>query len=70
MNLKMFDYVFLSFEIGLRKPDREIYEYVLKSIQTTPNNVLFIDDYINNIQGAKECGIQTCCAFGYELDKK
>lgn len=68
-NLNKFDYVYLSFEIGLRKPDREIYEYVLKDLKISPKNILFIDDDTNNILMAKECGWNTCQAFGYELDK-
>lgn len=69
MNLKMFDYVFLSFEIGMRKPDKEVYEYVLKKLQVKPEDVLLIDDDLNNVIGAEKCGFQTCNACGYELFK-
>lgn len=68
-NLSKFDYVYLSFEIGLRKPDKKIYEYVLKDINIAPEKILFIDDDTDNIIMAKECGWNTCQAFGYELEK-
>ena len=67
-DLNQFDYVYLSFEIGMRKPCRNIYEYVLKDLNVRPENILFIDDE-NNIKTAGECGWRTCQAFGYELDK-
>ena len=54
-----FDKAFYSFEIGLRKPDEECYEWVLKNLNINPQKTLFIDDSINNIEGAKKVGIQT-----------
>lgn len=68
-DLSEFDYVYLSFEIGLRKPDIRIYQYVLKDMKISPENILFVDDDTNNILMAKECGWNICQAFGYELDK-
>lgn len=68
-NLDMFDYVFLSFEIGMLKPDHKVYQYVINKLKVDPKNILFIDDDCKNIFGAKECGLNTCQAFGYELDK-
>ena len=56
---KYFDKAFYSFEIGLRKPDEECYEWVLKDLNIDPQKTLFIDDSINNIEGAKKVGIQT-----------
>ncbi len=68
-DLDEFDYVYLSFEIGLKKPDKQIYEYVLNDLKIDANDILFIDDDTDNISIAKECGWNTCQAFGYELDK-
>ena len=68
-DLSKFDYVYLSFEIGVRKPDRKIYEYVLEDLGVSPKDILFIDDDTDNILMAKECGWNTCKAYGYELDK-
>ena len=68
-DLSKFDYVYLSFELGMRKPNKKIYEYVLNDLNVKPENILFIDDDYNNIVSARECGWNTCQAFGYELDR-
>lgn len=68
-NLGMFDFVYLSFEMGIRKPDGKVYEYVLNDLGITGENILFIDDDFDNIFMAREYGWNTCQAFGYELDK-
>lgn len=68
-DLSKFDYVYLSFEIGMRKPNKKVYEYVLNDLKIDASNILFIDDDKDNIEMAKACGWNTCMAFGYELDK-
>lgn len=68
-DLSKFDYVYLSFEIGMRKPESRIYEYVLNDLNITPENILFIDDDENNILMAKKYKWNTCQAYGYQLDK-
>jgi putative hydrolase of the HAD superfamily len=54
-----FKKAFYSFEIGLRKPDVDCYEWVINELQTEPSKNLFIDDSINNIRGAEKVGLQT-----------
>jgi putative hydrolase of the HAD superfamily len=54
-----FNKAFYSFEIGLRKPDIDCYEWVLNDLQIDPQKSLFIDDSIKNIHGAKEARLQT-----------
>ena len=56
----LFDEIFLSHEIGFRKPDASCFEFVLKQLHTVPENTLFIDDSIQHIEGAKKLGIYTC----------
>ncbi len=55
----LFDHCIFSYEIHLEKPQREIYEYTLNLIQLKPEEVVFIDDKIENIEGAKQLGIHT-----------
>jgi len=55
----LFDYVFYSYEMGLRKPDPAIYQHVLEICQCCPENVLFIDDNKENIAAARLMGIKT-----------
>lgn len=54
-----FDAFYLSHEIQLRKPNRNIYEYVLKENNLQPQETLFIDDTEENIIAAAELGIHT-----------
>ena len=54
-----FEKVYLSYEINLRKPDAEIFRYVLDNNQLDPADTLFIDDSPQHIEGAKKLGIQT-----------
>lgn len=54
-----FDWFFLSHEINLRKPDLNIYEFVLKTTNTKAEQALFIDDTKENTEAAKQLNIQT-----------
>jgi epoxide hydrolase-like predicted phosphatase len=55
----LFDKLFLSYEMGMWKPDTEIYYEVLRSINLEPNEVVFFDDNLQNIESAKAIGMQT-----------
>ncbi|MEM6262314.1 MAG: HAD family phosphatase [Bacteroidota bacterium] len=57
--LREFSRCFFSFEMGMRKPDKEIYHAVLEEMNWKPGETLFIDDSGINIESAKEVGIQT-----------
>lgn len=48
-----------SFQIDRRKPDVEIYRYVMTEGGLRPEETLFIDDAGVNIEGAKKTGMQT-----------
>jgi putative hydrolase of the HAD superfamily len=54
-----FDKVYLSHKVGMRKPNREIFQRVLDDNGLKPHETLFIDDSPQHIAGAKEVGIQT-----------
>jgi FMN phosphatase YigB (HAD superfamily) len=55
----LFDQVYLSFEIGKRKPDVETFLWVIQENKLIPENTLFIDDSPQHIEGAKSAGIKT-----------
>lgn len=55
----LFEKAYFSHEIHMRKPDREIYEYVLHDSHLIPQETLFIDDSVINLESARELGIQT-----------
>ena len=50
---------YYSHIIGKRKPDAEIYEFILSENNLIPAETLFIDDNIQNIEGAQLLGIRS-----------
>lgn len=55
---ELFEKAYLSHHIGLRKPDRECFEYVLDQNNLNPENTIFIDDSVQHVEGAKQAGIR------------
>lgn len=53
-----FERCYMSYEMGLRKPDRRIFEVVLSEMNMQPNETLFVDDSAENIAGATVAGLQ------------
>jgi len=62
-----FDEVYYSCRLGMRKPGKEIFEFVLKANDLKPEETVFIDDSIQHVKGAGECGIS---AFLLPKDKE
>ena len=54
---KLFDKMYLSHELGLRKPDAKIFEYILMEQKLKTKEVFFIDDSQQHITSAKKLGI-------------
>ena len=52
-----FDEQVVSCEIGLGKPNRRIYEYLLEKYELNPAETIFIDDRKDNVDVAEELGI-------------
>jgi len=52
-----FDAFYLSHEINLRKPNSDIFEFVLNKHQLKPEECLFIDDVLENTKAAETLGI-------------
>ena len=55
--LSYFRQIFLSSSIGLRKPDAEAYDHVVKAIGVPASRILFFDDSAANIEGARARGL-------------
>ena len=53
-----FDFIVISSEVGMHKPDPEIYKLALTKSPTTPSRNVFIDDREENLAPAKELGMQ------------
>jgi len=56
--LSMFEEVFVSSELGLRKPDSQAFAAVASRIGLTAPAILFFDDLRQNIEGARAFGMQ------------
>lgn len=52
-----FDKCYLSYEIGMAKPDKDIFEHVLANENAQAHEILFLDDGALNIEVAKGFGI-------------
>lgn len=55
----LFTKAYMSYEIGLWKPDTAIYNYVLDDLGAMPSEVLFLDDNKANVEAANQVGWQT-----------
>lgn len=52
-----FERVFVSSQLGMLKPDREIYEFVARELGVQPEDCVMVDDLPINIDGAKSAGM-------------
>ncbi len=51
------DTFYFSDEIGAVKPDREIFEYVIRDLDVPPNRIAFFDDTPVNVEAARGAGL-------------
>ena len=56
---RFFHKSYYSHLINLRKPNENIYEFVLQDANLKAEETLFVDDNFQNIEGAKRVGLQT-----------
>ncbi|WP_420593273.1 HAD family hydrolase [Robiginitalea biformata] len=54
-----FEGFYLSYQIGMRKPEPGIFRHVLEENRLAPGETLFIDDTLEHILGARSLGIAT-----------
>jgi len=54
-----FHKAYYSHRMKMRKPDTEIFEFVLNENKLNPTETLFLDDNVSNLEGAAQTGIQT-----------
>lgn len=52
-----FDEVFTSGELGVLKPDAEIFHAMMRGLRASPDDIVFIDNREDNIVGAAAVGI-------------
>ena len=52
------DDLVISAEVGLAKPDPRIYELATTRLGVRPEETIFVDDFVRNIDGARKFGMQ------------
>lgn len=61
---QIFHQVFLSYEMGLAKPSKEIYEKMIADLDTKPDRIVFFDDLEANVKAAAAAGINAVHVTG------
>jgi len=56
---KTVEKILISSELGVKKPDSKIYKILSNTIECKFSEILFIDDFIENVQAAKALGMTT-----------
>jgi epoxide hydrolase-like predicted phosphatase len=54
---ELFDVTVISGEVGMRKPEPEIYELCARQLDLPPSDCVFIDDLAPNVHGAAAVGM-------------
>ncbi len=54
---RLFQVAVLSYDLGVSKPDRKIYEVAIQRAGVAPGEVFFVDDRIENVEGARAAGL-------------
>lgn len=54
-----FDHIVISAEVGVRKPHARIYEIALEELDVVSNEAVFVDDLLENIEGAQAVGLHS-----------
>ena len=65
----MFDIVVISGEVGLRKPDPEIFALTLDRLQMAAEECVFVDDLPHNIEAAANLGLVGVRHVAYETTR-
>ncbi len=52
-----FEVQYLSHEVGLRKPNREMFQLILNHNQLVAGETFFVDDTLQHVEGARKTGI-------------
>ena len=56
---RLFDPVFLSYEIGCEKPQRQAYQILVDRLHLSVSELIFIDDQLENVEAARKFGIDS-----------
>ena len=55
----LFDVIVISGVVGVQKPDPAIYHLLLEQLDLAPEETIFVDDFVRNIEMAQRLGMRT-----------
>ena len=53
-----FDKMIISAEVGAMKPNPKIFQVALEQFRVSPNEAVFVDDFLVNIEGCEKAGMK------------
>ncbi len=56
--LRYFKKIFASYEMGCAKPERAIYDRVVRELKVSASAIAFFDDRPENVEGARAAGLE------------
>lgn len=56
---ELFDVIVISGEVGLRKPDPEIFKLTVEKLGCDPSRCIFVDDHPGHLKSAQQAGMTT-----------
>ena len=56
---EIMDVIVISAEVGMRKPDREIFDFTVDKLGVDPAGCVFVDDHPGHLKAAQEAGWTT-----------
>jgi putative hydrolase of the HAD superfamily len=63
----LFQKVYYSHEIGIRKPDEKVFQFILEDSRLIPEETIFVDDSLENINSADKFDINTFHIKNYNI---
>jgi epoxide hydrolase-like predicted phosphatase len=57
--LEPFNQIFVSSDLGYRKPEADAYLHVVEALNISPEEIVFFDDLADNVEAARVLGMQT-----------
>lgn len=61
----LFDETVLSSDVGMVKPQRDVYELIARKLNVTPEECIFVDDREVYCAAARDVGMQAICYEGF-----
>lgn len=61
-----FDWTFVSHELGIMKPDPEIFQQIIGTVDRAPERIMFLDDCEDHVEAARSQGMLAAHTRGIE----